>query len=573
MKNVKIYFKIFCDTLIKNKFLYSLYILFLIIISAKNIFLVLTLDETLQAIELNHNIVNTNTILLVSFYAITFMFNFINNIVYNKLDQKIELDLWLDINNKLSNTYWIDFEDNKSYKDIEHVNQYANQSYRNIVFSIPDYISLVLQIVFYIILSLRLGTIYVFILLIIITIGLFIKSKLNFKTESLYYKLIPNRKFSKYMTRFPIQADNNAEYKVKRWHTVFSQKIDDSFHKQSDIEAEILYKEKGYNLLIGIFWAVSFSILLIYIYTQFQNSNHLRVFTTAILSFYFLFNSLESFGNNIINDSLSLIDINKYYDYMNKKEMPKLTKFNEDIFELSLNNVDFKYPNSENYALKNINLSVSKGEKIMIIGLNGSGKTTLCTILSGINKSFKGDIKFNDSSINANAFDFTSKVAFMTQEFGQYNLSLEDNIVFGEPYDEKKLEEIMNVLDIKKQFDDIKQELGTMSDLSSNLSKGQWQRIAIVRILMKNSTDIVILDEPTAYLDPIAEIDFYDTISKTLKDKIVFFVSHRLGFAKHTDKILFMEDGKVIAFDTHKDLLEKNEKYLQMYNEQRKWYK
>lgn len=126
---------------------------------------------------------------------------------------------------------------------------------------------------------------------------------------------------------------------------------------------------------------------------------------------------------------------------------------------------------------------------------------------------------------------------------------------------------------IMSKPDGINTRLGQLENDGIELSKGQWQRLAIARLLANEKAQVWVLDEPTAYLDPISEIEMYNFIMKLAGDRLVFFISHRLGFAKKADTIIVLDNGAIIEAGTHSELMSKLEgKYMQMYNLQCEWY-
>lgn len=228
----------------------------------------------------------------------------------------------------------------------------------------------------------------------------------------------------------------------------------------------------------------------------------------------------------------------------------------------------YQYMQSQDYALRNVNLTLRKGEKIALVGENGSGKTTLISILSGLLNQYEGTCK-------RNGFIFTS----VLQDFGQYQMTVKENIEVGCGGKELSEEAVCDILKkvelhdfILSKPDGIYTRLGQLEE-GIELSKGQWQRLAVGRLLARPEANVWILDEPTAYLDPLAEITMYKTIFDLSGDKTVLFISHRLGFAKNADRILVAAHGSIVEDGTHQSLICKEDGYYaRMYKSQREWY-
>lgn len=568
MSKIKLYFVVFLEAIKKYKFMYIFYLLLVIFISLSEVFIALSVNEVLNIIQKNESIINLKIILYVCLLFISFSLNFINNYVYNKLDQKIEFSIWKAINKKLSLISWYDLENTSTHSKIEHISNNSNQSYRNICLGIPYYLANILKAIFYIYLSIKIGIVYVFILLILIIGGLLIKFKKSGKIEELYIELFVNKKYTKYLIKFPLFQTQNIEFKTKNLDNYFENKCDEFFNKQEKIESKILLKENIFKFILGIYWSIVFFVVLFLIINKINNDKLLQVFTMSVLSYYFLFNTIENISKNINEDFTNLIDVSMYNDFVDFKINENQKNFTENIEKIFLKNIMFKYPNSNKEALRNLNVTIERKNKIMIVGDNGSGKTTLCTILSGINKEYEGDMFFNNSFI-AKEFNFKNKISYMSQEFGQYYLTIKENILFGKKIEKDIFSEIFKKINIEYDENTI---IGNLEGNGINLSKGQWQRIAIGRLIAKENIDVYILDEPTSYLDPIAELNFYKEIDSFVQDKIVFYVSHRLGYATHVDKIIFMENGQIIDFGSHDYLYKNNKKYKKMFDEQRKWY-
>ena len=176
-------------------------------------------------------------------------------------------------------------------------------------------------------------------------------------------------------------------------------------------------------------------------------------------------------------------------------------------------------------------------------------------------------------------FDFSNTTAIL-QDFNQYQMSIKENIEIGcggKELPDEKIYEILKKVElfdfVMEKTDGIHTKLGQLED-GIELSKGQWQRLAIARMLADEKANVWILDEPTAYLDPISEIDIYNLILNLSGDKLVFFISHRLGFAKNADIIVVIREGTIVETGKHSELMNIEDGiYARMYKSQSEWYK
>lgn len=250
------------------------------------------------------------------------------------------------------------------------------------------------------------------------------------------------------------------------------------------------------------------------------------------------------------------------------------------IFErLSFKNVWFKYPNAEKYALRNVSFDIEVGNHYAFVGTNGSGKTTIIKLLTGLYDVYDGEILINGKELRTYETS-TLKAMFSVvyQDFSRYEISLADNIALGNTSENVSIEDIHNVTDkvaltdtITNLKDGLRTPLGKIDKNGSDLSGGQWQKVAIARSLI-SLAPIKILDEPTAALDPIAESRIYQEFEELMKDKTTIFISHRLGSTKLANEILVIESGEIIERGTHNKLIKIRGVYSKMFESQRRWY-
>jgi len=247
---------------------------------------------------------------------------------------------------------------------------------------------------------------------------------------------------------------------------------------------------------------------------------------------------------------------------------------------LTIKNASFKYPNSNNNSLKEINLSIKSGEIIAIVGENGAGKTTLIKLLTGLYKPTQGSVKIGDIDVNTISYrSLFENVSGIFQRYQRYALTLKENVQiadFEKEYVDGKVEKILedNHID-KDNKNTFPNGLDTMLSREFDgveLSGGQWQRIAIARGFYRDS-DIIVLDEPTASIDPIEESAIYKKFVEIAKDKTAIIVTHRMGSAKIAERIIVMKNGEIVETGSHDDLITTGGAYAEMYAMQADWYK
>lgn len=238
----------------------------------------------------------------------------------------------------------------------------------------------------------------------------------------------------------------------------------------------------------------------------------------------------------------------------------------------------FSYPRNQN-TLKNISFSIKPGETIAIVGENGSGKTTLVKCLLGLYDSYEGEIRYNGIELKQIKIPSLRKhVSAVFQDFVQYPLSVKENIALGNIDKINDNDAIIRAAEksgadqfiryLKNSYDT---DLGPYFAGGQDISQGQWQKIAISRAFIRDA-EVLILDEPTASLDPKAEELIFERLMEISKGKTSIFISHRLGSCRKADRILVMQRGHLIESGSHEDLMKLNGEYAQMFYKQAKWY-
>lgn len=242
---------------------------------------------------------------------------------------------------------------------------------------------------------------------------------------------------------------------------------------------------------------------------------------------------------------------------------------------LTLNNVYFSYPGVDKDALHNVSLDIREGETIAVVGENGSGKTTLAKMIMGLLRPRSGNMYYLGSKVNYQ--EYVLKVSAVFQDYLKYQMRLDENISISrqgaQPVQEDINEAIKSAgLELnQKHFPDGKETMLSKEFGGVDLSGGLWQRVAIARGLYRKH-EIIILDEPTAAIDPIEEARVYNEFAAITKGKIGIIITHRLGAAKIADRIVVLKNGEIENVGTHDYLLKNDMYYKQLYDKQAVWY-
>lgn len=276
-----------------------------------------------------------------------------------------------------------------------------------------------------------------------------------------------------------------------------------------------------------------------------------------------------------------LKDLNCFFALSEKKEACVAPSCSEDFtFEsVEFRNVSFKYPGTETYVLNQCSFRLNSGKSYSLVGINGAGKSTIVKLLIGLYDNYDGEILLNGINIkNYNYAILKSIISVLFQDFTSYAISLKDNITMGRNmiYNERDINKIISQVEL----DDLVQELrngietslGKIKEDGVDISGGQWQRVAIARVLYSEAK-INILDEPTASLDPIAESQVYEMFHRINNNCFTIYITHRLGAAKISDEILVVDEGRIVEFGSHEQLMKiHNGLYRKMFECQKSWY-
>ena len=246
-------------------------------------------------------------------------------------------------------------------------------------------------------------------------------------------------------------------------------------------------------------------------------------------------------------------------------------------FEIEFNNVSFKYPQSDIYALKHITLKIRGGEKLAVVGRNGSGKTTFIKLLCRLYDVDEGEILINGINIKEYSRNSLNKLySIVFQDYKILSLTVADNISANDECDKDMLNSALDKANIKDRIEAMPQKEKTYlyKDLDKTgveISGGEAQKLALARALYKDSP-IVILDEPTAALDPIAENEIYSRFNSFVENKTAIYISHRLSSCAFCDKIAVFYNAELVETGTHNELVSANGIYAELWNTQASYY-
>ena len=253
-----------------------------------------------------------------------------------------------------------------------------------------------------------------------------------------------------------------------------------------------------------------------------------------------------------------------------------IEKRDDAQYEFEFHDVSFSYPDTEVKVLDHVNLKFEIGKKMAIVGRNGAGKTTIIKLLCRLYEPTEGFITLNGIDIRKyNYKEYVKAFSVVFQDFELFSMPLDENIASGTEVDEERIWEVLDEVGLKERVknmeDGIHSRLYHDNGEGIDISGGEAQRFAIARALYKDGP-FVILDEPTAALDPIAEAEIYENFNQMIANKTAIYISHRMSSCKFCDDIVVLEHGKIAEYGTHEQLMAKNGIYANLYETQAQYY-
>ena len=365
---------------------------------------------------------------------------------------------------------------------------------------------------------------------------------------------------------FVIKAFNNTDFVIDKYKDLTKEEFEQAY-KTTKIKAKV----SPINEVI-----TTFMVLLVVLYGGYQiliakkiTSGDLISFVTALGLMHQPLKRLIS-KHNDLQDSLPSADrvVEIFDEKIETDVFGEVINFNEKIENIKFENVNYKYDDSNEYVLKNVNLDVKAGEIVAFVGKSGSGKTTLVNLLARFFNTDEGSVTVNGVNIkNIPLGIYRNKFAIVPQETFLFGGTIKENISFGKEVTD---EEIITAAKMANAYNFIQEDLPNkfeteVGERGALLSGGQKQRIAIARALIKNP-EIMILDEATSALDSESEKLVQDALDSLMEGRTTFVIAHRLSTIVRADKIVVMDNGEIKEIGTHSELIAMNGIYKNLYD-------
>ena len=345
---------------------------------------------------------------------------------------------------------------------------------------------------------------------------------------------------------------------------------------------------------------IGFSMLLFYLSDIFLEAGIylylgyevLAINSITIGEFTLIGNALREIRNRISVLVYNLVDFTVNTDYLeaffdffkHKQEYLSDDKNKTDLnitgnHEIVFENVSFKYPNSDTYALNNINITIRLGQALLIVGENGAGKTTFIKLLMGLYKPTSGRILIDGIDVSEyTRSSYNRLFSAVFQDYKLFALTIKENIAaMKSEYNENLITQAVSMAKMEEKIASMDMAENTslyriFDEKGVEFSGGEMQRLAIARAVYKDAP-IIVLDEPTAALDPRAEFEIYDSFNKIAENKTSVYISHRLSSSKFCDCIAVFDKGKITEYGSHNELIAKNGLYKELYTMQADLYR
>lgn len=528
-------------------------------------------------------------VLLVTLFVLRIVNNIIsriNNAVTRMAGEKVVAHIRVKIMQKTKELDLSSFDKPEFYEKLENANREAGMRPIQILSSSFSIISTLISLISYIVIlssALPLATVCV---IVVSVPGAIINYHYRHKNFEYMRRRSKQRRQMNYYSDIVVNKDLAKEIRMFDLNEMFVEKYREVFDFYYKGLKKLIVKENVLHVVVTIISSITNCIFFALIAFQvFQSKIMIGDYSllTGALS------SISGNVNSLISTSASIFEGTLFIDnlmlFMNEKptvvsteEKPLKVKRGAHTFDFV--NVSFKYPESEKYVIKNVNLHFDPGETIVLVGLNGAGKTTLIKLMTRLYDPTEGQILLDGEDIKKyDTADLYKMFGIIFQDFGKYAFSITDNITFGDIHKEVNLNEVKDAAESANAADFIsklpdKYDTPLMKyfePTGTELSIGQWQKLAIARAFYSDS-DVLILDEPTASLDAIAEQEIYNQFNELRQSKTTVFVSHRLSSATMATKIVVLEYGEVIEEGNHEELMRAKGRYYELFSTQAQRY-
>ncbi len=382
-----------------------------------------------------------------------------------------------------------------------------------------------------------------------------------------------------YYKGLAMESKNGKDIRMYKQNVTFGDKTD----FLNDFSPFVYYQAK-WDVVASFVTTLASGYIYLYVamkaFAGAYDVGSIVLYVGAITQFTQGFSGLFGSIGELIKNNPFLEKIFNFLDIENKKYQGTLSveKRHDNEYQIEFKNVSFKYPRTDEYVLKNINMKLHIGQKVAVVGMNGSGKTTMIKLLCRLYDCDEGMITLNGVDIKKYNYDEYMKIfSVVFQDFELMPFTLGENVGISTKYNDALAREYLEKAGLDSKLTKMSKGLDTylMKNFEEDgveVSGGEAQKIALARALYRNSP-FIVLDEPTAALDPVAEFEIYSKFNEIVGDKTAIYISHRLSSCRFCDDIIVFDKGELIQRGNHDELIkEENGMYAELWNAQAQYY-
>ncbi len=528
-------------------------------------------------------------ILLVAYFVYTFLNRIVtrvNTMVTGLAGERVVNHIKLKIINKSKEVDLASFDRPEFYEKLENANREATMRPIHILSATFNVLSAAISSVSFVVVLASLSP-FAPILIVFAAVPSavvnFIYRNRNFRYMRRHSK---DRREMQYYSQLMVNKDNAKEIKILGLGDTFTEKYESAFKRYYKGIKKLIVGESITQLSISFIATLVNCVLFLYVaYTVVFEKGQIgdySLYTGALTSISGYISTIFTATATIYEGTLF---INNMMEFMDERSyvVPGTGNGIEVVrgaHRIEFKNVSFRYPGCEKWVLKNVNLSFEPTDSVVLVGLNGAGKTTLIKLLTRLYDPTEGEITLDGKNLkDYNVESLHSIFGIIFQDFGRYSVTAAENIEIGDTCrapDRDKVILAANRSNADEFIKKLPREYDTpltriFEEDGIELSGGQWQKLSVARAFYKDS-DIMILDEPTASLDAIAEREVFDRFSELTRDKLSVFVSHRLSSATLATKIVVIDEGEIAEVGNHEELMKKEGKYYKLFSTQAQRY-
>lgn len=513
-------------------------------------------------------------------YIANRVFNGVHLFLWRVQGRKVQAKLTFGINKKMGRLAPVFFEDTKLLDDIVKASEGMNNSVwfsMTFLTTFTFYMPYLVFMGYYLYLQKPILCISIILAFLPMAIAQLFRSKIFMKLTD---ETAPIKRKFEYYNECISGREYFKETRLLGAWSYFGKLYKDTLKLLNKLRMKAYIKTNIFELAMKFLTAASYTCILYLLFDSVMKRDiSIGVFAAVFASMGRLFSLMRE----LVIDQFTYLtqDLGTIVNYLRFLEIPECVGEDmllSDKMDIEFNNVSFKYPQTDKEAVSNISFKINNKETIAIVGENGSGKSTIIRLLTGLYKPTAGDVLI--SGVNTKDISMKSlysKMSAVFQKYQKYQLTLKENIVISESnrsVNDKELDKLAGKAGFSKEEEVFVDGYDTMLSREFDgvdLSGGQWQRIAIARGYFRTH-NLIILDEPTAAIDPVEETRVYNQFAEICCDKTAVIVTHRIGSAKIANRILVMHRGKLVETGNHDELMKLDGVYAKMYCSQQKWY-